>query len=355
MKIGICTGGGDCPGLNAAIRTAVKTLRGRYGFETYGIKDSFNGLMEGSSTGVFPLEIDDVTDILTKGGTILGTHSSGNPYRDPKKKQDAINKTLEGLKKHSLDGVLVIGGEGTQGIAALLSEHGLPLVGIPKTIDNDLPGTELTIGFSTAADIVRDATEKLHSTAESHHRIMILEVMGRNSGAIALEGGLAGGAHIILIPEIPYSVDSIVKKIRSRSDMGRGFSVVVVAEGAHPVGEDLKYKKTSDNKKVLGGIGNLLAHELKDRVNAEARVTVLGHLQRGGAPNLNDRLLAMRLATRAAEAIADKRFGKYLGIMGDKVVEHDYSDLDRGKRRTVPLDSDYIKVCENIGVSLGRE
>ena len=212
MKIGICTGGGDCPGLNAAIRAAVKHIKGTYGYEAIGIRDSFNGIMERPQRFA-PLEFADVTDILWKGGTILGTFSSGNPFADKANKGKAIKDTLEGLKVAGIDNILVIGGEGTQGIAALLSEHNLPLVGIPKTIDNDLPGTDFTIGFSTASDIVRDATEKLHSTAESHDRVMVLEVMGRNSGSIALEGGLSGGAHAILIPEIPFSIEEITKKI----------------------------------------------------------------------------------------------------------------------------------------------
>ena len=354
MKIGICTGGGDCPGLNAAIRAAVKHIRGTYGHDAIGIRDSFNGIMDRPQR-LERLEFEDVTDILWKGGTILGTFSSGNPYANPKKRDQAIKDTLDGLKLAGIDAVLVIGGEGTQGIAALLSEHGLPLVGIPKTIDNDLPGTDLTIGFSTATDIVRDATERLHSTAESHDRVMVLEVMGRNSGSIALEGGLAGGAHVILIPEIPFSIEEISKKIIARKNIGRKFSVIVVAEGAYEEGDKPHFKKTPDEKKVLGGIGNVIAAKLKDTTGMETRVTVLGHLQRGGSPNLNDRLLATRFAVKAVDLLVQKKYGIYLGIKNDQIVEHNYKDLDRGVGKPVPLDHDYIKSGEAIGVSLGRK
>lgn len=353
MKIGICTGGGDCPGLNTAIRAAVKHIRGSFQFEAYGVRDSFNGIME-RPIRVNPLEFEDVTEIFTKGGTILGTSSSGNPYADPKTKDKAIKDTLEGLKMAGLDAMLVIGGEGTQGIAALLSEHGLPLVGIPKTIDNDLPGTDLTIGFSTAADVVRDATERLHTTAESHYRVMILEVMGRNSGALALEGGLAGGAHVILLPEIPFNLEEVSKKIIARKNLGRNFSVVVVAEGAYEVGDKPHFKKTPDEKKVLGGIGQSLASKIQASTGMETRVTVLGHLQRGGSPNLNDRLLASRLAVKAIDLIVEKKFGIYLGISEGKIIEHQYKTLDRGAGRAVPLDHDYIDACEKTGISLGR-
>jgi 6-phosphofructokinase 1 len=354
MRIGICTGGGDCPGLNVAIQAAVRQIIGKYNFKAFGIRESFNGLMD-DPVKVLPLEMADVSDIHMKGGTILGTHSSGNPYAVKDTKQKAIDDTLQGLKDANLDGVLVIGGEGTQGIAALLDEHGLPLVGIPKTIDNDLPGTDLTIGFSTACDTIRDATEKLHSTAESHDRVMVLEVMGRNSGSLALEGGLAGNAHIILIPELPFSMDEVISKIKSRQNAGRKFSVVVVAEGAFEKGDKPHFKKTPDEKKVLGGIGKSVADKIQNATGIETRITVLGHLQRGGVPNLNDKLLAARFASKAVDLLASKKFGIYLGIKGDKIVEHQYKTLDRGIGKPVPSDHDYISTCENTGTSLGRK
>lgn len=352
MKIAICTGGGDCPGLNVAIQVLVKQLRGKLNFEAYGIRGSFNGLME-QPPNLEPLEIPDVTDIHMKGGTILGSSSSNNPYTS-EAKELAITKTLNGFRKSNLDGVIVIGGEGTQGIAALLSERGLPVIGIPKTIDNDLPGTDITIGFSTASETIQKATEKLHSTAESHDRVMVLEVMGRNNGSLALEGGLAGNAHVILLPEIPFRIESVIDKIMARKKAGRKFSVIVVAEGAFEFGDEPLYQKTPDQKVVLGGIGKQLADKVQKLTKMETRVTVLGHLQRGGVPNLNDKLLAAKFADHAVNLLTKKNFGKYLGICKGEVVEHEYKNLVRGKGKPLSLNNEFVRVAENSGICLGR-
>ena len=356
MRLGISTGGGDCPGLNAVIRAVVKESIGLRNIEIIGVRDSFNGLME-DPVQAKELKLSDVTDILTKGGTILGTHNRGNPYNhpDPKIREDRINKTLAGAKKIGLDAMLVIGGDGTQCIGSLFQERGLPIIGIPKTIDNDLPGSDDTIGFSTSVGIVTDAVERLQSTAESHYRLMVLEVMGRNSGYIALHGGIAGGAHVILVPEIPFEFEPIAHKILERKKLGRNFSVVVVAEGAHEAGGERVTKSEQDGKKNLGGIGSYVAKVLNEKTAMETRVTVLGHVQRGGPPNPHDRILAARFAHHALKLAVEKKFGRCVAIDGNRIYDFPLSDLSKGNQRKVQLDSDTVEAAESIGICLGRQ
>lgn len=352
MRVGVCTGGGDCQGLNSALRAIVTHLC-LHGHEVVGIRDSFTGLLS-DPVLTRNLHLEDVEDILTRGGTILGTDNSGSPYSKSQDKQSKIALTLKNAKDLGLECLIVIGGEGTQGIAALLSKSGLPIIGVPKTIDNDLPATERTIGFDSATDIVREAAERLQSTAESHDRIMILEVMGRDSGFIALHGGMAGGANIILIPEINFQISKISEAIFKRKQRGIHYSVLVVAEGAFASGESPIYSGLSPQKEVLGGVGNYLAKELNKATGMETRVTVLGHIQRGGSPTSGDRILATRFGVRAAKEAIAKNFGTYLALQGGKIVAIPYKDLVMGARQKILLNDDHIAAAEGIGICLGR-
>lgn len=356
MKIGLCTGGGDCPGLNAVIRAVVKHAVGTYGWEVHGIKDSFNGLMS-RPLQVRKIELDDVSDILTKGGTILGTTNAGNPFSgDPKESQRKINLITEAYKQLGLEAIIVVGGDGTQTIAHQLMQHGIKIVGVPKTIDNDLASTDETIGFNTAVEVAADAVSRLQSTAESHDRIMILEVMGRDAGHIALHAGMAGGANIILLPEIPFDYKKLVEKVEQRKKMGRYYSLVVVAEGAHEVGKGAEYVTTTTSAhqpKNLGGIGSMVARELFERTKIETRVTVLGHIQRGGTPTPYDRVLATVFGTRAVELIKQKKFGVFVARVGSGFTEVSYEKA-AGKYRPLELDNPYLLSAEASGIALGR-
>ena len=356
MRLGVCTGGGDCPGLNAAIRAIVKEANGVHGLDVIGIQDSFNGLMEDPPKGA-PLNFSDVTDILYKGGTIIGTHNRGNPYSGADKQlvEERINKTLEGARTLGLDALIVIGGDGTQAISSLFQERGLNIIGIPKTIDNDLPGSDSTIGFSTAVDVVTDAIQRLQSTAESHDRVMVLEVMGRNSGFIALHGGIAGGAHAILIPEVPFDSRYIEEKLKERKALGRNFSVVVVAEGAKEIGTGAFTKTENDGKANLGGVGTHVANTINRLTGMETRVTVLGHVQRGGSPNPSDRVLATRFAHRAVSLALKSTFGVCVAMKGEELYEIPLERFAEGEQRQVDLNSDTVATAESIGITLGRE
>ncbi len=359
MKIGISTGGGDCPGLNACLRAVVKHAIGTYGMEVVGISDSFNGLMN-RPIDVKPVRLDDVTHMLSRGGTFLGTTNQGNPFQflgpSQTKPCDKSQMVLEGYKQTGLDGIVVVGGDGTQSIAHQLISLGLNIVGVPKTIDNDLAGTDETIGFQTAVEIAADAISRLQTTAESHDRIMVLEVMGRDAGHIALHSGIAGGANIILLPEIPFSYDAIVKKIEERKKRGRYFSIVVVSEGAFEVGASpsMQTVTTSTHQpKNLGGIGSVVAQVLHDKTGIDSRVTVLGHVQRGGSPCHYDRVLASGFGIHAVELIKQKKFGRVVVKQKGRFTDIPYSDVS-GKSRPLSLDSEYIKTAEALGISLGR-
>jgi len=338
-KIAVLTGGGDCPGLNAAIRAVVKKAL-QYDWVVYGIKNGWKGLIEGD---IEPLTGYSVSGILPKGGTILGT-SRTNPFKD---KED-LQKLLDNIKKFGIDAIVAIGGEDTLGVASkLYNEEGVPVVGIPKTIDNDLSGTDYTIGFDTAISIVTDAIDRLHTTAESHHRVMVLEVMGRHAGWIATIAGIAGGADAILIPEKPFDIEEVVNYLEQRRKKGKTFSIIVVAEGAMP--KDTKMLSIQDTEKDefghvrLGGIGNRLAKELEKRLGLETRVTVLGHVQRGGTPTAYDRVLATRCGIAAIELIKNEEFGKMTALHGDKIVP---IKLEEAVAKLKTVDMELYKIAE---------
>lgn len=317
MHIGILTGGGDCPGLNAAIRAVVRHAIDTYGYRVTGILNGWSGLIENLYR---PLDVDTVSGLLTKGGTILGT-SRTNPF----KLKGAPQKIVDNFKKEKFDALIAIGGEDTLGVATrLYNEYNLPLVGIPKTIDNDLAGTDYTFGFYTAVSIATEAIDRLHSTAESHHRIMLVEVMGRHAGWIATYAGLASGADLILIPEEPFDIEEVCATLRKRHKRGRDFSIVVVAEGAVP--KDTKqmvlkdYKVDDFGHVCLGGIGSILAEEIQKRMDIQTRYVILGYIQRGGTPVPFDRILASRYGFNAVNLIAEGEFGKMVALQGNKIV-----------------------------------
>jgi len=320
-KIGILTGGGDCPGLNAVIRAIVKKSIA-YEWEVIGIRNGWEGLIVGE---VEPLTDYSVSGILHKGGTILGT-SRTNPYKN---KED-LQKLENNIKKYGLDAVVAIGGEDTLGVACKLNKQGIPVVGVPKTIDNDLSGTDYTFGFDTAVSIVTEAIDRLHTTAESHRRVMVVEVMGRHAGWIATVAGIAGGADDILIPEEPFDMDEICDRLKKRYDRGKKFSIVVVSEGARPNDEDsltVNSKGTDDFGHVkLGGIGNALGAEIEERMGMETRVTILGHVQRGGTPTAYDRVLATRFGITAVDLVRDGDFGKMVALRGNKIISIDLEE-----------------------------
>ncbi|MCX6694362.1 MAG: ATP-dependent 6-phosphofructokinase [Methanomicrobiales archaeon] len=312
--IGVLTGGGDCPGLNAVIRAVVKTAR-KFGYQVIGVRNGWKGLVEGD---VEPLTDFGVAGILVRGGTILGT-SRTNPLKD----EDAVQRLLANLARFGIDALVAIGGDDTLTVAGRLHEMGVRVVGVPKTIDNDLSGTDVTFGFDTAVATVTDAIDRLHTTAESHHRIMVLEVMGRHAGWIATTAGIAGGADEILIPEVPFEIDVVCEGLRARRNRGKTFSIVVVAEGARP--KEASGFVTSSGKKdefgheQLGGIGHLVGAAIESRLGAETRVTVLGHVQRGGSPTARDRVLATRFGVKAVEEIHAGNFGTMVALKGDKI------------------------------------
>ncbi|MDT8323479.1 MAG: ATP-dependent 6-phosphofructokinase [Bacteroidota bacterium] len=339
-SVGVLTAGGDSPGLNAALRALGKALTGSGQANLIGFRDGFRGLVENR---IIRLDKDNLSGILTLGGTILGT-SRDKPHRMPVggKTLDMTDMIVENYRKHHLDVLVCMGGGGTHKNAWRLSQKGLNIVTLPKTIDNDLAGTDITFGFDTALDIATEAVDRLHSTAHSHHRIIVLEVMGHNTGWLALGAGVAGGADVILIPEIPYDLDTVAASILRRSRGGKNFSIVVVAEGAHPVSSD---------DETAGGTMHL-ARELEKRTRLESRVTILGHLQRGGAPTAYDRLLATRLGTACAEFIREERFGIMVAARGDTAVAVPLEDVV-GKRRTVPLDHPWLRSARGVGTCLG--
>jgi len=314
-KIGILTGGGDCPGLNAVIRAVVRKSM-RYGWEIIGIKNGWAGLIQGE----MELLTDySVSGILPKGGTIIGT-SRTNPF----KKEGDVQKVVENIRKFGIDAIVAVGGDDTLGVALKLHNMGIPVVGVPKTIDNDLSSTDYTFGFDTAVSIVTEAIDRLHTTAESHRRVMVLEVMGRHAGWIATVAGIAGGADEILIPEVPFSIDEVCGYLRERYERGKKFSIVVVAEGAKPKNSETLMTKTDEKDDFghvrLGGIGHFLAKEIEKRMEVETRVTVLGHVQRGGTPTAHDRILATRFGVAAAELIKNDDYGKMVALQGNKIV-----------------------------------
>jgi 6-phosphofructokinase 1 len=357
MRIGILTGGGDCPALNAVIRAAVKTSVG-FGWEVVGIEEAFDGLVH-CKTRV--LTKASVSGILHLGGTILGTTNAANPFHYPVPGEDGLtvesdisDTVVTNFRKLGLDALIVIGGDGTLGIAERFYEKGIPLVGVPKTIDNDLGGTAITFGFDTAVNTARDALDKLHTTAESHRRVIVVEVMGRHAGWIALQSGIAGGADIILIPEIPYDPAKVVEAIMLRERLGKHFSIVVVAEGAFEKGGQATHveAKQAGREQRLGGVGALVASAITELTGKETRVVVLGHLQRGGPPTTFDRVLGTRFGAGAARLIRKGAFGRMVALIPPDVE----SVLIREailQRKTVPVGNDTIESAREIGISFG--
>ena len=321
MKIGILTGGGDCPGLNAVIRAVVRRAQS-FGIEVLGIRNGFLGLIEGD---VEPLTGFSVTGILPKGGTILGTSR-----HDPLRVMEDRQKLLNNLKRYGIDALVAVGGDGTLSAARELHELGVPIVGVPKTIDNDLKGTDYTFGFDTAVNVVRDAVDRLHTTAESHHRVMVVEVMGHRVGWIAALGGLAGGADFILIPEKPYRLEEMCKVLESRHRRGRPFSIVVVAEGAFAAGEDPPARVGEGGS---SSIGFRVAKQIAERLGVETRVTVLGHIQRGGSPTAFDRIIGTRFGLRAVDLVREGRFGHMVALHGTRIDAVPLSEATAGPKQ----------------------
>ncbi len=316
VKIGILTGGGDCPGLNPVIRAVVRKGINE-GYEIVGIKDGWKGLVENNT---MILDINSTSGILHKGGTILGT-SRTNPY----KKEGDLQKLKDNYKKLNLDALIAVGGEDTLGVAAKIIKEGITnVVGVPKTIDNDLSATDCTFGFDTALNIATECIDRLHTTAESHHRIMVVEVMGRHAGWIALEAGLAGGADVILIPELPIDIEEVCAFLRKRHGRGKMFSIVVAAEGAQfKEGSMVTQEEKLDafGHVRLGGIGDSLAEEIEKRTGHETRVTILGHIQRGGSPTAFDRILGTRFGVKAVELVKNKKYGRMTALSGSKIID----------------------------------
>jgi ATP-dependent phosphofructokinase / diphosphate-dependent phosphofructokinase len=354
-RIGILTGGGDAPGLNAVIRAVVKSAS-HSDCEVIGLEDSFDGLIEADRWR--KLSPRDVTGILRIGGTILGTANRGNPLGAPIKTtsgpRDYSDRCVEMFHALKLDALVVIGGDGTLAIAHEFHKRGIPLVGVPKTIDNDIVETTNTFGFDTAVGFATEAIDRLHTTAEAHHRVMVVEVMGRNAGWIALYAGVAGGADVILIPEIPFDLEKVAQSIRGRDEFGARFSIVVVAEGAMPVGGSVSLLKAASGEYVerLGGIGVRIMPELERLTGKEARMVVLGHLQRGGSPTSFDRLLATRFGARAFELLHERKFGQMVAFDPPDIVAVPLEKIV-GRTRNVPLDFDVIRAARAMGISLG--
>jgi 6-phosphofructokinase 1 len=360
-RIAINTGGGDAPGLNAVIRSVVLGALNR-GWEVVGVENGYGGLMPGEPGELVPLSRSDVRGITHLGGTILGTTNRGNPFSWPSEgpdgtveERDRSGEVVRRFRELGLDALVAIGGEGSLHIASDLADEGLPVVGVPKTIDNDLSATNLTFGFMTAVETATDAIDKLHSTAESHQRVMVVEVMGRHTGWIALYAGIAGTADVILIPEIPYRPDEVCAKIRERERTGRLFSIVCVAEGAHPVGGEPVTKSVpggGDPQRRLGGIAGQVAAEIAERTGKETRSLVLGHLQRGGSPNAYDRILALRFGTAAVRCVADGEFGCMVALDDDAVRAVPLREaLD--ERKSVNPDGELVRTARALGVSFG--
>jgi 6-phosphofructokinase 1 len=360
-RIGVLTGGGDCPGLNAVIRAVTKTAIWQHGIEVFGIEDGFQGLIEDR---VRPLTARDASGILTRGGTILGSNNRCNPKRycvrvDPVTGpvwENVTDRCVDTARRHGLDAIIVIGGDGTMASAAPLVEAGVNIIGVPKTIDNDIVGTEITFGFLTAVNTATEALDKLHSTADSHHRVMVCEVMGRNAGWIALTAGVASGSDIILLPEIPFDLGHLAENVEFRMRKGGpGFAIIVAAEGARPrEGQQIvdRVDPTSPDPIRLGGIGRWVADELAKRTGVETRSSALGHIQRGGGPIPADRILATHFGYHAIKVLMEGKQGRMVVRQGNV-----FGDVDllfaAGKQRLVPVNHPLIEAARAIGTGFG--
>ncbi|MFZ1684492.1 MAG: ATP-dependent 6-phosphofructokinase [Candidatus Zixiibacteriota bacterium] len=357
-RIGVLTGGGDCPGLNAVIRAVVKTAENEYGIEVIGFFDGYEGVVENRFR---TLDMKDVPGLLSQGGTILGTSNRADPFNYPVLQGDGYvhldrsQQALLNFESLGLDALIAIGGDGTMAASAGLCAKGMPIVGVPKTIDNDLVGTDVTFGFDSALHTATEAIDKIHTTAQSHHRVMIVEVMGRYAGWLALGSGLAGGGDIILIPEFPYELDSVCEQVKLRKSQGKNFSIVIIGEGAKPAGGSMvvsRMVKNSPDAIRLGGISHQLAAQIEAVMNVESRVTILGHLVRGGAPSPADRLLATQLGVEAVHIIARGEYGQMVAVRQNAITSVPISTV-AGKQRRVTPDHPWVKTATAMGVCLG--
>ncbi len=357
-RIGILTGGGDCPGLNAAIRAIVKTAHNDYDLEVIGFSDGYEGLIENRYRQI---DVDDASGILARGGTILGTSNRADPFHFPVLQDeeyiylDRSSQAVRNFESLGLDALIAIGGDGTMAASARMAKKGLPIVGVPKTIDNDLFGTEVTFGFDSACVTATDAVDKIHTTAQSHHRVMIVEVMGRYAGWLALCAGLAGGGDIVLMPEFPYDINAICDAVRTRNARGKTFSIAVVGEGSRPVGGEMTVARTIANSPDairLGGVSHSVAAQVEGLINIECRVTILGHLLRGGSPSAFDRLLATRYGVEAVHMVVRGQTGIMVGLQNQQMVAVPLEDV-AGKIRTVTPDHPLVKAAQSLGICLG--
>ena len=358
--IAILTGGGDCPGLNAVIRGVVRSATLTRDWRVLGIEDGFDGLV--GEPRWRELTLASVRGILSRGGTILGTSNRGNPLAYPIEEngethlKDLSDDVVDNVHNLGIEALIAVGGDGTLKIARALQEKGVPMVGVPKTIDNDLRGTDVTFGYNTAVNIVTEALDRLHTTAESHHRVMVVEVMGRDAGWIGLEAGLAGSADVILIPEIPFDMNAVYAAIEARKARGTKFSIVVAAEGAFPIsGQKVVQLSKDENLGVerLGGVGAFVADEISRRLKVETRVVVLGHVQRGGTPSPFDRILGSRFGVKAVELIEQERYGRMVSLQGREISDVDIIDAVDSLNRVDP-EGDLVHAAEALGIELGR-
>ena len=357
-RIAILTGGGDCPGLNAVIRAVTKKAILEYGLDVIGIEDGYEGLIHNRHR---KLKYEDVSGILTLGGTILGTSNTANPYKYAVEKNgkqhitDVSRTVIRNLKKLDVECLICIGGDGTLSSAYKLYRDGIPVIGIPKTIDNDLIGTDVTFGFATAVSTATEGIDRIHTTAQSHHRVMIIEVMGRKAGWVALYSGVAGGGDIILIPELPYDINVIAQKVKERNRKGKKFSIIVVAEGAKSKGGNVVVKrivKDGSEPYRLGGISFILGDQIENMTGLETRAVVMGHLLRGGTPVPLDRILATELGTKALDMLDNKEYGYMVGVKGAALVNVPLKEVAKGFK-PVPLDSPLIRSARSLGTSFG--
>ena len=357
-RIGVMTGGGDCPGLNAVLRAVVKTAMVKYGYEVIGFRDGYRGLV---LNDYVHFKSGDVSGILDKGGTILGSSNRDNPFKFRVENNGKVNyvdmsdKVMENVHAHGIDCMVLIGGDGTLTSARDFSRKGMNVIGVPKTIDNDLSATDTTFGFMTAVDTATEAIDKLHSTAESHHRVMILEVMGRYAGWIALTSGIAGGADVILIPEIDFDINKVTDTILQRKIEGKHFSIVVVAEGAKEKEGQMvvsKIDESSPDPVRLGGIGNNVADQIEKLTGIETRVTVLGHLQRGGRPNPLYRLLSTRYGVKAVELAEEGKYGCMVALSGDEITAVSLEEAV-GSLKLVDPNGELVRIAKSVGVGFG--
>lgn len=356
-RIGVITGGGDCPGLNAVIRAVVKHAINEFDLEVVGFLDGFRGLVLDKHIQLY---YDTVSDILDKGGTILGSSNRDNPFAfylsdAQEEPQDLSDLVVDNYEKNGLSALVCIGGDGTLSMAHQFEQRGLKIVGIPKTIDNDVQGTERAVGFESAIGSVTWAIDRIRTTAQSHHRVLVLETMGRTAGWLALLSGIAGGGDVILIPEIPFRLETVFDFIRMRNQKGKRYSIICVAEGAKLEGREIlqeeKNKRTGMVR--LGGIAELIAEEITEQTSVVARPTILGHVQRGGSPVPADRILATRFGSRAMEFVADGHFGVAVALQGGEISAFPLDQIVDNPR-TVPADSEYIRIARSVGTCLGN-